>query len=1046
MIYEQLPNPQNPLRAAITRAYRADETQCVEALLAEASFTPAALAEITKTAYRLVQQVRESRLNRGGMDAFMDQYDLSSEEGTALMCLAESLLRIPDKVTKDRLIREKLSQADWESHLGASNSLFVNASTWCLMLTGKLLSQDKLKSKTLSATLKGWLAKSGQPVIRTAVDQAMTVLGEQFVMGETIQDALKRAVKHEKEGYRYSYDMLGEAAHTKEDAERYLKAYQAAIEAIKQAKAGRDLYNSPGISIKLSALYPRYERAQAARAVPALSASLLLLAKQAKEANINLTVDAEEMDRLELSLDIIEPVFSNPALNGWEGFGLVVQAYQKRAPFVIDWLIDLSRRHQRRLMIRLVKGAYWDTDIKDSQVRGLEGYAVFTRKPSTDLSYIVCAKKLAAAPDAIYPQFATHNAQTVAVILEMMKDRRDFEFQCLQGMGQPLYDHIVGPENLNLPCRVYAPVGVHQDLLPYLVRRLLENGANTSFVNRIVNKHVNIDDIVADPVTKVRGFASIPHPEIPLPKDIYPTPRRNSIGLDLTNVDVLNHLAETMNTFAKEDYSAVPTLGKPITERAATEVTEPRHLSQIVGHTIPANEEDIELALQRATKAQEKWDNTPIEERASCLERLSDLLEENHAELMTLIVREAGRTIPDALSEIREAVDFCRYYALQAREHLKTIQFVGPTGETNQLEMHGRGTFLCISPWNFPLAIFTGQIVAALVAGNTVITKPAEQTPLIGARTVALMHQAGIPEAVVQLLPGKGSVVGAKIVADPRVQGILFTGSTETARLINQSLADREGPIARLIAETGGQNAMIVDSSALPEQVVTEALISAFGSAGQRCSALRVLFVQEEIADKVIHMLKGAMAELVVGDPALLKTDVGPVIDEDARQMLVQHAQHMDQAAHLIYEVPLPTECQQGCYFAPRAYEIPSLDLLKREVFGPILHVIRYSSKNLDQVIESINKTNYGLTFGIQTRISETMNYIHERVRAGNCYVNRNTIGAVVGVQPFGGEALSGTGPKAGGPHYLPALCSERVLTINTTATGGNTQLMSLGE
>ncbi len=1046
MIFKQTAPAQTALRAAITQHYRADETQCVEALLPHANFPADAMNRIAEQARKLVLQVRESRLDRGGMDAFMDEYDLSSQEGIALMCLAESLLRIPDNETKNRLIREKLSQADWESHLGASNSMFVNASTWSLMITGKLLAKDALKNKTLSSTLKSWLAKTGQPVIRVAVDQAMAVLGEQFVMGETIQEALKRATKNEKIGYRYSYDMLGEAAHTAEDAERYLKAYQAAIAAIKSAKGERDLVSSPGISIKLSALHPRYERAHADICVPVLSERLLMLAKQAKEASINLTVDAEEIDRLELSLDIIDNVFSDPALQGWEGFGLAVQAYQKRAPFVIDWLIDLSRRHQRRLMVRLVKGAYWDTDMKDCQVRGLNAYAVFTRKPSTDVSYIVCAKKLAAAPDAIFPQFATHNAQTVAMILELMQGRKDYEFQCLQGMGQPLYDHIIGKDNLNLPCRIYAPVGAHQDLLPYLVRRLLENGANTSFVNRIVNKSVDINDIIADPVSKVKAFQTIPHPQISLPADIYPRPRRNSRGLDLSNVDVLAELQAEMNQFAQQDYTATPMIGQKIIERSAQDVTEPRQRSQIVGHVINANAADIEVALTRATAAQEKWDNTPIDKRANCLEKLSDLLEEHCAELMTLLVREAGRTIADAVSEIREAVDFCRYYAIQARENLKTIQFVGPTGESNQLEMHGRGTFLCISPWNFPLAIFTGQIVAALVAGNTVIAKPAEQTPLMGARTVALMHEAGIPTDVVQFLPGNGSDVGAKLVADPRIQGVMFTGSTETARLINQSLAHREGPLARLIAETGGQNAMIVDSSALPEQIVTDALMSAFGSAGQRCSALRVLFVQEEIADKVLVMLQGAMAELVVGDPALVNTDVGPVIDDDARQLLIKHVERMDREARLIYQLPMPATCQGGCYFAPRAYELQSLDQLQREVFGPILHVIRYRSKDLDKVIESINNTHYGLTFGIQTRLNETMNYIHERVRVGNSYVNRNTIGAVVGVQPFGGELLSGTGPKAGGPHYLPALCAERVLSINTTATGGNTQLMSLGE
>ncbi len=1046
MIFNTLPPEQNPLKAAITAAYRSDETARVEALLKEVNFSQDSLERIANTARNLVIKVRESRFKKGGMDAFMDEYDLSTQEGIALMCMAEALLRIPDKQTKDLLIQEKLSGANWESHLGASNSLFVNASTWGLMITGQLLSQNETKEKSLLSHLKNWIAKTGQPIIRKAVDEAMRILGQQFVMGETIEEALKRAVKHEARGYRYSYDMLGEAAHTAEDAEHYLKSYEAAIAAIKNSTHGRDLYNSPGISIKLSALYPRYERAQADKAIPALSERLLGLAQQAKSANINLTVDAEEMERLELSLNIIENVFSHISLQDWEGFGLAVQAYQKRATFVLDWLIDLCRRHKKRMMVRLVKGAYWDTDIKDSQVRGLEGYAVFTRKSSTDLSYIVCAKKLIEAEDAIYPQFATHNAQTVSVILEMLKGRKNFEFQCLQGMGQPLYDHIVGPEQMDFPCRIYAPVGVHQDLLPYLVRRLLENGANTSFVNRIINKNVNIEDIIADPIAKVCVYESIPHPQIPLPANIYPNSRKNSLGLDFGNIEVLRTLSERMNEFANQPYSAGPMIGKTISEENAESIQSPQDHRKIVGTVKLADESDIEIALSRAVSAQQKWNSTPVDERASILEKIADLLEEHHAELMTLIIREAGRTIGDALSEIREAVDFCRYYAMQAREELIPMNLPGATGESNQLQMHGRGTFLCISPWNFPLAIFVGQITAALVAGNTVIGKPAEQTPLIAARAIELMWEAGIPNDVVQLMPGSGQIIGAKLVADPRISGVLFTGSTETARSINQSLAHREGPIARLIAETGGQNAMIVDSSALPEQVVIDTLLCAFGSAGQRCSALRVLFLQEEIADKVITMLKGAMAELVVGDPCLLSTDIGPVIDLEARKVLENHIQQMNQIGQLIASIPLSESCQNGSFFSPCAYEIPSLDLLTREVFGPILHVIRYKSKELDQVIEAINQTHYGLTFGIQTRINERMNYIYDRVAVGNAYVNRNTIGAVVGVQPFGGEGLSGTGPKAGGPHYLAALCAERVLSINTTATGGNTQLMSLNE
>ena len=1040
MIYDHPPLHRSHLRRAITEHFRADEATCLQPLLEEARFSPDASQRIRQTAKKLVLAVRQSRKNQGGMDAFMDQYDLSTQEGVALMCLAEALLRIPDSQTKDELIRDKLTSAEWDRHLGKSHSLFVNASTWGLMLTGELLERP---SNTLWRTLKGWFSKSTQPIIRTAIDQAMKILGQQFVMGETIEEAIQRAKVKEEKGYRFSYDMLGEAAYTQADADRYFKAYEKAIAVIATATRST-LYDSAGISIKLSALHPRYEVSHRETCVPALAARLLTLCQQAKAANINLTVDAEEMDRLELSLDIIETVFSDASLEGWEGFGLAVQAYQKRCPYVLAFLIDIAKRANKKMMIRLVKGAYWDTDIKDAQVRGLESYAVYTRKASTDISYIACAKQLAEAGSLIYPQFATHNAQTVATIMEIMKGRNDFEFQCLQGMGAPLYDHIVGSEHFSIPARVYAPVGNHKDLLPYLVRRLLENGANTSFVNRIINEDVDVDELIQDPVMVVEHYTSIPHPQIPLPENIYPSGRKNSHGLDLTNELTVGALKKAMDAFEKKLYKAAPSTGKA--KGNAIKIYAPRCHNEQVGEALFSTLEEVEVALEKAKNAYLEWDARPVEERASYLEKIGELLEKHHAELMSLIVREAGRTIPDALSEVREAVDFCRYYAQLAREQLQPHPLAGYTGETNELHMHGRGTFLCISPWNFPVAIFTGQIVSALVTGNCVIAKPAEPTSLIGCRVVELMHEAGIPKEVLHVLPGKGSVIGAKCTADLRISGVLFTGGTDTARSINQTLAKREGPIVPFIAETGGQNAMIVDSTTLAEQVVRDAMQSAFGSCGQRCSALRVLFLQDDIADRTIEMLRGAMKELVVGDPGLLSTDIGPVIKEEALQGLKAHVNEMDQKGQLIGQISHNVLAPQGCYFEPCAYEIPSIDILKQEVFGPILHVIRFKREHLDRVIESINHTGYGLTFGLQTRISERVQAIQSQIHAGNIYVNRTTIGAVVGVQPFGGEGLSGTGPKAGGPHFLARLCHERVVTINTVATGGNTQLMSLQE
>jgi RHH-type proline utilization regulon transcriptional repressor/proline dehydrogenase/delta 1-pyrroline-5-carboxylate dehydrogenase len=1044
-VYRDTPLPPSPLRAAILRAYREDETAVVERLLAAADFAPDALDRIAERARGLVVEVRRQRLGKGGLDAFLHEYALSSKEGIVLMCLAEALLRIPDAETVDRLIRDKLGPADWSQHLGQSDSLFVNASTWALMLTGRLIRSDG-EERDLSGVLKRLVARSGEPVVRQAVTAAMRILGRQFVMGRTIGEALERARGAEKQGYRHSYDMLGEAARTAADARRYFESYEAAISAIGAAVAGRDVFAAPGISVKLSALHPRYEEVQRERVLEELPPILRTLAQHAKAQRIGFTIDAEESERLDLSLDLIEGLALDPTLAGWDGLGLAVQAYQKRALPLIDLLADLARRARRRLMVRLVKGAYWDSEIKRSQERGLSGYPVFTRKVATDVSYLACARRLLAAPDAFYAQFATHNAHTLAAVLEFAGERRDYEFQRLHGMGEPLYEQVVGADKLDRPCRVYAPVGSHEDLLAYLVRRLLENGANTSFVNRIVDDKAPIDEIIADPVARLRSLRRKPHPRIPLPQDLYGAERRNSLGPDLSSRAELSALKTELEAAANRSWTAAPIVGGTDLEGTTRAVRDPSRRARTIGTVVDAGPEPVERALARAAAAAPDWDATPAAERAAILERVGDLFEARLADLVALIVREGGRTIPDAVSEVREAVDFCRYYAARARADFMAQLLPGPTGERNALELHGRGVFACISPWNFPLAIFTGQIAAALAAGNAVIAKPAEQTPLVGAAAVRLMHQAGVPIEVLHLLPGDGATVGARLVADTRVAGIAFTGSTETARAINLSLAQRAGPIVPLIAETGGQNALIVDSSALPEQVVQDVLMSAFNSAGQRCSALRVLCLQADIAERVIAMLKGAMAELAIGDPALLSTDVGPVIDEEARAALQKHAERMAREGSLLYQCALPAEAESGVFFAPRAFEIDRIGRLEGEVFGPILHVVRWQRSRLDELLDAITATGYGLTLGIHSRIDETVEAVHRRLKVGNTYVNRNMIGAVVGVQPFGGEGLSGTGPKAGGPHYLYRFALERTISVDTTAAGGNASLLSLQE
>ena len=1043
----ELPAATDTHLAAITALWHADEAACLEPLLAQATLPPAERDLVQARASELVNRVRAKAKQASAVESFMREYDLSSEEGVLLMCVAEALLRIPDADTADKLIADKLGEAEWDRHLGKSGSVLVNASTWGLMLTGKLVTLSEDTRRSFSGALRRLVGRSGEPMIRLAVRQAMRIMGHQFVMGRTIKEALKRARDKDNRAYRHSFDMLGEAAMTAPDAERYFRAYQEAIIAIGATGPHGDINTAPGVSVKLSALHPRYEVAKRERVLAELVPKVRALAHLARDHGIALTIDAEEANRLELSLAVMEPVFADPDLAGWNGFGLAVQAYMKRAPAVIDWLAAKAHEHGRRWPVRLVKGAYWDAEIKRAQENGYDGYPVFTRKANTDVSYLACARKLLADPAAFFPQFASHNAHTIAAIAHWAGDT-PFEFQRLHGMGEDLYEEVIGADKWGAACRVYAPVGSHEDLLPYLVRRLLENGANTSFVNRIVDEDLAVADLVADPVQIVAGNQPKAHPRIPLPADLYGAGRRNSRGMNLADDDALRSLAAAINA-AAGPWQAGPLVagaggnvgGAPIT------VTNPADRSQQVGNWRPADAALVDTAMANAVRAQPAWNQAGAEVRADALDRAADLLESRLPEYLAMCTREAGKTLAAGIAEVREAVDFCRYYAAQARIQFGQPRILpGPTGETNVLHLQGRGVFVCISPWNFPLAIFVGQIAAALAAGNAVIAKPAEQTTLVAYAATRLLHEAGVPEAVLQFLPGDGATIGTVLTSDPRVVGVAFTGSTETSWAINRALAARKAPIATLIAETGGQNSLFADSSALPEQLINDAVVSAFDSAGQRCSAARILLVQADIADKIITMLAGAMAQLRVGDPGLLSTDVGPVIDTDAQAMLEAHAERMDRQARLIHAVTLDESTARGTFFAPRAYEINSLDLLEREIFGPILHVLRYKTSERDQIIDRLNATGYGLTLGIHSRIDDSVEHIVQRMRVGNAYVNRNQVGAVVGVQPFGGQGLSGTGPKAGGPNYLPRFATEKVVTINTTAAGGNASLLTLDE
>lgn len=1033
------------IRRHMNLYYYAEEKTCMDQLIDSIQRSDFEIEDTQARAKQLILEVRQQRHHKSYIDAFMHEYSLSTEQGVALMCLAEAMLRVPDSDTVDELIRDKISTSDWQHRIGQSDSFFVNASTWGLMLTGRIISNPTKRS--LSSTLKGWLRSSSEPFIRAAIHQAMKVLSRQFVMGETIEQALKRAKQKDNFHYRYSYDMLGEAAQTHQAADNYYKAYQHAIEMIANDSAYQELEleDKPGISVKLSALHPRYEFRQAFRVTDYIAARLLNLAQQAKAANIGLTVDAEEASLLDLSLAIIERVFVDPSLEGWQGFGVAVQAYQKRATFVIDWLAALAKRQNRRIMLRLVKGAYWDTEIKYAQVHNLPDYPVFTRKNNTDVAFLACAQKIFNYGNAVfYPQFGTHNAYSVSAIIEMAQDEYDYEFQCLHGMGAALYDCVI--DEFEVPCRVYAPVGGHRDLLAYLVRRLLENGANTSFVNRLADEQLPVDDMVVDPVAQALTYQGTPHPHIALPCNIYGPERPNAKGLDISNLEYRQPLLAEINDAQLIAWKAQPIVGGEYLVGNQQTVYSPQDQQHAVGQVQWSEPSHVEYALGLAQAYQKNWDKTPVQERARCLQQIANLYEACFNQLVALVVLEAGKTINDAIAEVREAIDFCRYYALQAQYQLADRDMPGPTGELNRLSYYGKGVACCISPWNFPLAIFTGQIAAALVAGNGVIAKPAEQTPLIAFEAVKLMHQAGIPENVLHLLPGDGESVGSTLIHDERVHLVLFTGSVATAQLINRTLAARSGPITPLIAETGGQNAMIIDSTALLEQAVVDVIHSAFGSAGQRCSALRVLYVQDDIAESFIDMLRGAMAEWQVGSPSRIETDSGPVIDETALHDLQKHRETMLEQATLIAQAPLAKGTERGYFFSPCAFEIGHIRELEREVFGPCVHIIRYASNQLDDVLEQIRSTGFGLTQGVHTRINEKAHYIYRNLDVGNTYVNRDMTGAVVGVQPFGGHGLSGTGPKAGGPNYLLRLVNERTLTIDTTASGGNASLLTLEE
>jgi RHH-type proline utilization regulon transcriptional repressor/proline dehydrogenase/delta 1-pyrroline-5-carboxylate dehydrogenase len=992
---------------SIAALYRADEATCLEKLFLAATLDPAARTRAQQRAAQWITDIRRTHKPATSVTDLLARFGLTSREGLALMCLAEALLRIPDRATADALIRDKLGETHWNAALGTDAPWTLNVTGWALSITGAVIDLDDPSKHSPGAALGKLISRLGQPVIREALKAAMQFLADQFVTGETIAKALERALPHMQKGVRYSFDMLGEGARSAEDAERFYTDYLNAIDAIGAFQAAHKFTRPSGISIKLSALHPRYEMVQRGHVLREMVPKLVTLCERAAQHNIPLTIDAEEAERLQLSLEITGELMAQGKFGVWQGLGFAVQAYQKRAPAVIDCLADLARAHKQKFHIRLVKGAYWDSEIKRAQERGWSDFPVFTRKPATDVSYHACAQRMLAAGDAITPVFGTHNAQTVAHILAIAPDAQNIEFQKLHGMNDDLY-HIMHEENLHT-C-VYAPVGDHNVLLGYLVRRILENGANSSFVHRLLDKSVSVEQLTADPVVELRAYRCLRHPNVKLPADLFAPDRKNSAGLDLTDPFVTEPLLNSIKTF---HLLPAPT-------------------------TFSGSVADI---FNKAQAGYTEWSNMPVNIRATCLEKLADLMERDQAALMAILIHEAGKTLPDALSEVREAVDFCRYYAMRARHDFTPMDLPGPVGEHNYLRLVGRGVFVCISPWNFPLAIFLGQVTAALVSGNAVIAKPASQTRRVAAYMENLIYESGVPRDVFYLVLGDGKI-GAELVAHPRVAGVAFTGSTATAQGINRTLAAKDGTIVPLIAETGGQNAMIVDSTALPEQVIDDVITSAFRSAGQRCSALRVLCLPEPTADRLLHLLAGAMGELRIGDPSKLETDIGPVIDEAAQKNLLDHVVRLKNEAKEVFTAGLSDTSQNTYFVAPQAWEIPTIDWLTGEVFGPILHVVRYKPENLGTIIAAINATGFGLTFGLHSRINATVRQVERGAHAGNLYINRSMIGAVVGVQPFGGEGLSGTGPKAGGPHYLPRFALERVTSINTTAAGGNASLL----
>ncbi len=1036
-------NADMPAVPPFSAPFAGDDDALLGQLASELSFTPAQNTAIDRRATRFIEAIRDNSGSIGGVEDFLREYGLSTREGLALMVLAEALLRVPDALTQDRLIEDKLKEGGWSEHEAHGDSWFVSASAWALGLSARVIRPGE----TPEGVVRGLVKRLGLPTVRSATKQAMRFLGHHFVLGETMKDALSRAAKSEEKGYRHSFDMLGEGARTSADAKRYFQSYAEAIEAIGAFMAkngkGKRLPDRMGISVKLSALHPRYLATHRDRVMRELVPDLLKLAQMAKAHELNFTVDAEEADRLELSLDVIAAVFADPSLAGWDGFGLAIQAYQKRAPEVIDYIDDLCMAHGRRMMVRLVKGAYWDTEIKRAQERGLDDYPVWTRKPATDLAYLACASRLLAKRERIFPQFATHNALTVSTILELAgADRSGFEFQRLHGMGEALYNSLLSGED-RVACRIYAPVGGYRDLLAYLVRRLLENGANSSFVAVAGDKNVPVEKLLERPSERL-GLGqgrSVRHSQIPLPLQLYGA-RKNSAGFEFGHRESLAQLVKDLSA-ASFGIAAVPLVPGVAPAGEAQPVLSPADRSRRIGTVVNATAADVDKAFVAARKGFAAWSREPVETRAASLERMADLLEADRVRFVALLSAEAGKTLDDGIAEVREAIDFCRYYAAEARRLFAEAEAMpGPTGEDNRLLWRGRGVFACISPWNFPLAIFLGQVSAALVAGNAVLAKPAPQTPLVAYEAVRLFHRAGVPADVLCLLPGAGEV-GAAIAAHSKLGGLAFTGSTATAQAINRSLAAKNGPIVPLIAETGGINAMIVDATALGEQVADDVVMSAFRSAGQRCSALRILYLQEDIADGMLEMIEGAARELNLGDPARITTDVGPVIDEKQQAMLTGHVEDMRKSQKVRYAGTVPNT---GVFVAPHIIELDRPEALTKEVFGPILHVVRWKAKDLPKVVEAIAATGYGLTLGVHSRIEATVRTVAESLDAGNVYVNRNMIGAVVGTQPFGGSGLSGTGFKAGGPAYLMRFAQEQVVSVNTAAAGGNASLTAIGE